>query len=77
MKCFRHEPGKICPDCGLDRTMKTPREIIQRVTQNTMMTELIIAGLEVHGYTFMQAISRPHAIVVDYTVTTAGNVVKM
>jgi hypothetical protein len=24
MKCFRHEPGKICPDCGLDR-----REVVE------------------------------------------------
>jgi len=19
MKCFRHDPGKVCPDCGADR----------------------------------------------------------
>ena len=30
MKCFRHDLGKVCPECGLDRTKVTIKPINNR-----------------------------------------------
>jgi len=27
VKCFRHDPGKVCPECGLDRRTKMKMKV--------------------------------------------------
>lgn len=43
MKCFKHEIGKVCPDCGLDRR----QELIDRIADALGTAECGEALIEV------------------------------
>lgn len=57
MKCFRHDPGTLCPQCGLDRRVKTPKEIIQPMLPwgGSELFDRILRALESSGYKIMQS----------------------
>jgi len=60
MKCFKHDQGKVCPDCGLDRreekykliaVIKTLRKPNASIAMPAKWRELVINALEQYDET--------------------------
>jgi len=46
VKCFRHDPGKVCPECGLDRRTKMKLKV---QAQHLQPGDIVGSGEKVIG----------------------------
>ena len=76
MKCLRHDPETICPECGLDRRtkMKTAREVIADLHRSDFAADSIIAALAANGFRVVEVTRWTSA---HFIVYSNGDAVRM